>query len=942
MPLTREAGYVPVIGPRLRPVLFGVLALFALLVLNSVYLSAVTLAEWQSGETLQDYFYQLMFLAHLLLGVLLTPLAVLFVWFHLRRSWGRPNRRAVQAGLALMVAVAVLLVSGFALMRLGSFALRDPTLRSTAYWLHVASPLAVCWLFVLHRLAGPRIRWRIGLGWLGFAAATALAMVWLHAQDPRRLDVAGPVEGERYFSPALSRTATGEFIPARVLMMDAYCQECHPDVHERWEYSAHRQSSFSNPAYRFSVENTRSMLLARDGDVKASRFCAGCHDPVPFFSGAFDDPAFDMDEHPTAHVGITCTSCHAITHINSPRGNGDYTIEEPLHYPFAFSEDPLLAWTNRQLVLAKPDFHKQTFLKPLHRDPLFCGSCHKVHIPEELNHYKWLRGQNHYDSHLLSGVSGHGAASFYYPARAETSCNDCHMPLQDSDDFAARPRDGGDVNQVHDHLFPAANTALPVLLDMPEEVVAVHQAFLEDTLRVDLFALREGGEIDGTLHGPLRPELPALRPGQTVLLEVVIRTLGLGHHFTQGTADSNQIWLDLRVFNEGRSVGSSGGVDFFTGEVDPWAHFVNAYVLDREGNRIDRRNPEDIFVPLYDHQIPPGAADVVHYRLRVPDDARGSVRVEARLHYRKFDTVYLRLLLGQPEALNTLPITTIATDTLELPLGGAAVDVISGGEVVPPCFLGGVCVGGEAAERGPVSTWERWNDYGIGLLRKPRRRQLRQAEEAFARVEALGRSAGAVNLARVYLEEGRLDEAAAALRRASEHAEPEYPWSIAWLTGLVAFQLGQFDTAIDNFESLVETRFAEARRRGFDFSRDYRVLNRLGESYFESAKRLRAPARQQEREALLRSAEDWFGRVLALDPENLTAHYNLWLLYRELGEEERAAEHQRLHAIYKPDDDARGRAIGIARRRDAAADHAADPVVIYDLQRDDAGDLASQ
>ena len=56
--------------------------------------------------------------------------------------------------------------------------------------------------------------------------------------------------------------------------------------------------------------------------------------------------------------------------------------------------------------------------------------------------------------------------------------------------------------------------------------------------------------------------------------------------------------------------------------MDPWAHFCNAYVLDRNGNRIDRRNVEDIFVPLYDHQIPPGAADVVHYRLRVPEGLR--------------------------------------------------------------------------------------------------------------------------------------------------------------------------------------------------------------------------------------------------------------------------------------------------------------------------------
>ena len=30
-------------------------------------------------------------------------------------------------------------------------------------------------------------------------------------------------------------------------------------------------------------------------------------------------------------------------------------------------------------------------------------------------------------------------------------------------------------------------------------------------------------------------------------------------------------------------------------------------MLDRDGNRIDRRNPQDIFMPLYNHQIPPGA-----------------------------------------------------------------------------------------------------------------------------------------------------------------------------------------------------------------------------------------------------------------------------------------------------------------------------------------------
>ena len=102
------------------------------------------------------------------------------------------------------------------------------------------------------------------------------------------------------------------------------------------------------------------------------------------------------------------------------------------------------------LEVRRGDFHRRTFLKPLHESAEFCGSCHKVHLPEELNGYRWLRGQNHYDSFLLSGVSGHGVQSFYYPDRAEPNCNGCHMELIESDDFGAKRYDDDDVLSVHD------------------------------------------------------------------------------------------------------------------------------------------------------------------------------------------------------------------------------------------------------------------------------------------------------------------------------------------------------------------------------------------------------------------------------------------------------------------------------------------------------------
>lgn len=912
--------YRPAIGPRLKPLLWVVFGMFALLAVNSFYLSGVRVAEAATGETYQNWFYISMFLLHLAVGGLFVLPVIWFGLAHMRNARNRPNRRAVKVGYALFGTALVLLFSGIVLTRIeGVITVNDPTVRGVAYWLHVLAPLVAAWLFVLHRLAGKRINWRIG----GRVAVAAVVLVGvalvLQFQDPRAWNVEGPDSGEQYFFPSLARTASGGFIPERALMNDAYCADCHADVHERWGYSMHRLSSFNNPAYSFSVQQTREKAYERSGDVQASRFCAGCHDPVVFFSGAFDDPEFDVDQ-PAAHAGITCTSCHAITHVNSPRGNADYTIEEPQHYPFAFSDSPFLKFVNHQLVKAKPELHKRTFLKPLHTTSEFCGTCHKVHLPEELNHYKFLRGQNHYDSHLLSGVSGHGVASFYYPPEAEPNCNGCHMELLPSEDFGSRrypESEQPNLTQVHDHLFPSANTGIPHLLDFPDWVIEAHREFNEGVVDVDIFGVKPGGGIEDELIAPIRPDIPKLEPGEDYLLEIVVRTLALGHHLTQGTADSNQLWLDVAVRDgTGRLLGRSGGL----GEgnrVDPWSHFINVYMLDREGARIDRRNAEDIFVPLYDHQIPPGAGDVIHYRLAVPRAAAAtSLTVEATLRYRKFDTKYLRYIYGE-ETVNELPILDLARDTVTFPVGP------------------GEASGSRTRQPGKPE-WQRWNDYGIGLLRKggTGRGELRQAIEAFTHVEELGRPDGPLNLARVYLAQGTVaDDAIAALERAATFEPPAPAWSVAWFSGLVNFQNGAVDEAIANFRSILEADSEEMRRRGFDFSRDVRLQNQLGLALFERAKRERGPARADARAERLHEARESFERGLAIDPENVTAHYNLGLIYSQLGDRQASERHQALHAKYKPDDNARDRAIAIARRADPAADHAAEAIVIYDLHR---------
>ena len=265
----------------------------------------------------------------------------------------------------------------------------------------------------------------------------------------------------------------------------------------------------------------------------------------------------------------------------------------------------------------------------------------------------------------------------------------------------------------------------------------------------------------------------------------------------------------------------------------------------------------------------------------------------AKLHYRKFDTDYMRAFQGDSFVHNDLPVVTIAEDRVVFPLSpeidAAAPDI-------------------------PV--WQRWNDYGIGLLAKPDRGALKQAEAAFTQVAGLGRADGELNLARVLIREGRLDEAATALRRAS--AGGGNPWSVAWFGAEVDLQNGEFDAAIAALTGIVETRFADARARGFDFSRDYRLLNKLGGALFERAKLAKSPADEIN---WLEAAAQRYQAALKQDAENFTAHYGLAQVHSRLGNEKIARHHRQQHSRYRRDDNAHDRAVTAAQ----AARHGCQP-----------------
>ncbi|HSG73534.1 MAG TPA: hypothetical protein VLA12_24170, partial [Planctomycetaceae bacterium] len=377
----------------------------------------------------------------------------------------------------------------------------------------------------------------------------------------------------------------------------------------------------------------------------------------------------------------------------------------------------------------------------------------------------------------------------------------------------------------------------------------------------DVFGIKEGGTIDGELHAPLRPEVPTLEPGKPYLLETVIRTLKLGHLFTQGTVDSNEVWMDVTLKSGDKIIGRSGGMDE-RGEVDRWSHFVNVFMLDRYGNRINRRNAQDIFTPLYNHQIPPGAGQVVHYGFTLPAEMSESLTVEVKLQYRKFDYEYMNIVAQQlkpndnPIAgyergtpyVNELPVVTLAEDSITFPIRGVDAKV-------------------ENADR-EIPVWQRWNDYGIGLFLEGKA-ELKQAEQAFLKVEELNRYDGPLNLARVLLREGRVDEAGEALNRASKYTDPAPPeWTLSWFSGLVSREQLHLEEAEKNFKNILYGDSDERRSRFFDFSRDYNVRNTLGLTLFDRAKQIRTEGREQEKVALLEEAVSEFHKALKEDSEN--------------------------------------------------------------------------
>ncbi len=773
----------------------------------------------------------------------------------------------------------------------------------------------------------PRWQWAIGGTGVLIASGT-LVFATTVANDARasRHRIANPEmvpasmerEGggpDSPFFPSSSETNTGGVIPATFFMTSESCGRCHTEIYNEWQSSAHHFSSFNNQWYRKSIEYMQDVV-----GTKPSKWCAGCHDHAVFFNGRFDRPIKEQIETPEAQAGLGCTSCHAITRVKSTMGQGDFEVSYPPLHDLAASDNPVLRFIHDRLTYIDPQPHRETFIKPFHREqtPEFCSSCHKVHLDLPVNAYRWFRGFNDYDNWQASGVSGQGARSFYYPAQPQT-CKDCHMPLVHSSDPAA------DRGQVKSHRFAAANTALPFVNRDAAQLAAVQNFLRDGQISVDVFGLVRGdapaavaaslparepeiastfavGEESSAFGAPavLMPAAEVIAPldkvdgwvqaGESVRIEVVVRTRKVGHFFPGGTVDAFDVWVELEATDEsGRTLLHSGSVaEAGKGPVEPGAHFYRSLLLDEHGNVINKRNAWAARSVAYVRLIPPGAADTVHYRLQVPPDAVGRISLKAKVNYRKFawwntqwafggvrDPGHLGFSLGPGHDdgrwLFTGPTDKVSGSVKAIP--DIPITVMAEGQASLRVVPGGARPAETPSLRTPAVR-ERWNDYGIGLLLQG---DIKGAEAAFLHVTRMdpAYADGWVNVARARIQEGDMAGAETMLRKALE-IDPHLAKTHFFL-GTVLKNVGRYD------EALSSLREAAAR-----YPRDRVVLNQLGRVLF--LQRAFAPAVAT------------FKQVLAIDPEDLQAHYNLMLCYQGLGDAAGVERERVLYTRFKADE----------------------------------------
>jgi cytochrome c-type biogenesis protein CcmH/NrfG len=324
------------------------------------------------------------------------------------------------------------------------------------------------------------------------------------------------------------------------------------------------------------------------------------------------------------------------------------------------------------------------------------------------------------------------------------------------------------------------------------------------------------------------------------------------------------------------------------GPVEKGAHFYRSLQVDAHGNPINKRNAWSTRAVVYVRLIPPGAADTAHFRVRIPENAGNKITLHARLCYRKFAWWNTQFAFaGIPDPNQTSRDVTPNHDDTKFVFSGSLKGVSAKQEKIPVVPIVALARDEVALQVLPRSApapqskvvlqgndWQRWNDYGIGLLLQG---DLKGAQAAFQKITEIDPTNpdGWINIGRAAVQEGDMERARTVLEKALQ-IDPNLARTNFFYAKVLRAD-GKYDEAAQHLRKVVA-----------QYPRDRVALNDLGRILF-------LQRRYQDAIKILQG-------VLAVDPEDLQAHYNLMLCYNGLGDEKQAKEHQVRYLRFKADE----------------------------------------
>jgi tetratricopeptide repeat protein/cytochrome c554/c'-like protein len=645
--------------------------------------------------------------------------------------------------------------------------------------------------------------------------------------------------GPNPFSPSNATSTTGTFIPGEMFVPSKRCGTCHTDAHTQWRQSAHG-NAFREPFYQKNVKDIQNQK-----GIEFTRHCESCHNPAALFTGALTKNS--KVKRPFDDDGVSCIACHSIQLANS-KGIGGYVMGEPA---LLVKEDGtrLLAGVTDQQILDDIPSHRRAMMRPLLKQPEFCGACHKSQVPRELNDYKFLRAFMVADELQQSSFSKESPHPFY--VRDKETCNTCHMKREPAPLFDVSAKNGTLVS----HRWAAANTAIPTFYKWKEQLEAVVKFIEDDKVGVDIFALRRKSRAGSTedFIAPVNRSNFTIVGGDRITAEVVITNKNIGHSFPPELRDFYEAYVEFAVSDDsGKTLYRSGFIKP-DGYLDESAHNYKTYLVKSDGTYNDKHHIWRTRTFAQNNQINSGRSDVARYQFNVPENITGAMHLTARVRYRRFTRVFSDYVLGKSV---DYPIVTMATTEDVMAVGQNRARAV------------------DPNDKTAVPDWRRWNNYGIALFDQ---RQYPLAIEAFthaAQLDEKYRPMALVNRAMAHIELEQYDEAATILDGVVT-ANPAMARAL-FQQARIFMKRGQLDQAENNFRQVLA-----------QFPRDRMSLQQLGE--------LCKIKRDYN------GAVECYSKILAIDPEDLGAHYNLMLIYRKLGRTDEAKREGKIFADLKDD-----------------------------------------